>query len=112
MSGHGCPLGEPGLGVGDFWVGAGVVVEGVVVVDGVVDGVVVVPVAAVLADGAAEAPAIPLAVPAAAMAPATMVAPSIFEMVIRSNLLGSIGGGEVILDRGTEARPQAFVGVV
>jgi hypothetical protein len=101
MFGHGCPLGDPGLGVGDFWVGAGVVVDGVVV-DGVVDGVVVVPVAALLADGAAEAPAIPLAVPAAAMAPATMVAPSIFEMVIRSNLLRSIGGGGVIVDRGTK----------
>jgi hypothetical protein len=76
MFGHGCPLGDPDLGVPDFWAGAGVVG---VVVDGVV---VVVLAAAVFAVGAADAPAMPLAAPAVAMAPATMVAPSIFEMVI------------------------------
>jgi hypothetical protein len=94
MFGHG-PLpgapdlgGEPDLGVGDG-------VEGVVGVDvvGVVDGCVVVEgvvvvVAAVLEElGAAAAPAMPETAPPAASAPATIVAPSSFDVFMRSNLL-------------------------
>jgi hypothetical protein len=82
MFGHGFPLGEP-----DFWVGLGVV--GVVEVDGVLDCVLVVLAAVVVAAPALEMPA---ATPPVASAPATMVAPSSLEMVIGSNLLGSIGG--------------------
>jgi|GEM_PF-2514559 len=100
MLGQGCLLGEP-----DFCAGADGVV-GVVGVDGVVGVVgvaaveleplaapdvpapVVVPVVPVVA-GAAAAPAIPAAAPPVASAPATIVAPSIFEIFIGLNLLGS-----------------------
>jgi hypothetical protein len=88
--GHGFPLGEP-----DFCVGLGVVglagvvgVVGVVGVAGVLDCVFVVLVAVV----AAPALVMPAAAPPVASAPATMVAPSSLEMVIGSNLLGSIWG--------------------
>jgi hypothetical protein len=86
MFGHGVfPLGKA-----DFWVGLGVVgVVGVVEVDGVLDCVLVVLAAVVVAAPALEMPA---ATPPVASAPATMVAPSSLEMVIGSNLLGSIGG--------------------
>jgi hypothetical protein len=65
----------------DFCEGAGVegVVEGVVGV-GVVDVVAVAAVLEVL--GAAAAPAMPETAPAVARAPVTIVAPSIFEMVM------------------------------
>jgi hypothetical protein len=86
MFGQGFPLVEP-----DFCVGAGVV--GVVDVDGVLDCVLVV-LAAVVPCVVVAAPALamPAAAPPVASAPATMVAPSSLEMVIGSNLLGSIGG--------------------
>lgn len=88
MFGHGLP---PGLV--DFGLGVGVV-EVPVELD--VLGAVVVGVAAVLVvlvvDGAAEALAMPATAPPVASAPATMVAPSILEMVIGSDLLGSIEG--------------------
>ncbi len=79
----------------EFLVGAGV---GVVVeldeLDVLGAAALCVPVALVVlvAAGAAEALAIPAAAPPVASAPATIVAPSILEMVIGSNLLGSIGG--------------------
>jgi hypothetical protein len=91
MFGHGFPLVEP-----DFCAGAGVV--GVVDVGGVLDCVLVVLGAVVLAAVvpcvvvAAPALAMPAAAPPVASAPAIMVAPSSLEMVIGSNLLGSIGG--------------------
>jgi hypothetical protein len=92
MLGHGFPLGGP-----DFCVGLGVVgvvgADGVVGVDGVLDCVLVVLVG-VVAGVVVAAPALvmPAAAPPVASAPATMVAPSSLEMVIGSNLLGSIGG--------------------
>jgi hypothetical protein len=79
MFGHGTFDVDP-----DFWVGAGVPGVGVVVFGAVVVGVVedvldpVVGVVLVLV--AADAPAIPAAAPPVASAPATIVAPSIFEM--------------------------------
>jgi hypothetical protein len=94
MFGHGCFIVEP-----DFWAGVGVagvvelepvpgagVVEPVVgvAVDVVVDPVVV---AALVAPVAAEAPAMPAAAPPVASAPATIVAPSIFDMRMGWNLL-------------------------
>jgi len=80
MFGHGLP---PDFV--DFWAGVGVVEELVepdvlgAVVAGVAAAVLVVLVAVV---GAAEALAMPAAAPPVAIAPATMVAPSILEMVI------------------------------
>jgi hypothetical protein len=80
MFGQGLPL-----GVVDFGDGVGVLdVPGVLVVLGVVatcvaDAALVVP---VVVDGAAEALAMPAAAPPVASAPATMVAPSILEMVM------------------------------
>jgi hypothetical protein len=81
MLGHG-PLPWPDFCDGAGVEGAGVGVVGVVVLVGVV-AVLVVP-------GAAAAPAMPETAPAVARAPATMVAPSIFDIDMRSNLLGSI----------------------
>jgi hypothetical protein len=77
------------LGVADF----GVVVDGVELV-GVVDVVLAAPVAAVLCVvvGDADALVMPAAAPPVASAPATIVAPSILEMVIGSNLLRSVDG--------------------
>jgi hypothetical protein len=88
MFGHGCFVVDP-----DFWAGEGVAgaagVVGVVVVgvavDDVVDPVVV---AALVVPVAAEAPAMPAAAPPVASAPATIVAPSIFDMRMGWNLLG------------------------
>jgi hypothetical protein len=85
MFGQGFPPGEP-----DFWAGVGAV--GVVEVVGVLDCVVAALVAAVLCVVDAEALAMPAAAPAVASAPATMVAPSILEMVIGSDLLGRLVG--------------------
>jgi hypothetical protein len=90
MFGHGCPLVEPDLrvgeGVGVVLVDAGAVVDGVELVE--LDGVAAADVAAVVCvAGAAEALAMPAAAPAVASAPATIVAPSILEMVIGSDLL-------------------------
>ncbi len=94
MFGQGFPLGEP-----DFWDGFGVVgdveVPGDVEVVGVLDCVLVVAVLCVVV--AAPALAMPAAAPPVASAPATMVAPSSLEMVIGSNLLGSIGGVPTIV---------------
>jgi hypothetical protein len=88
MFGQDLPLGAAG-----FWAGEGVVVEGVVVEGVVVEGVLAALVlCVVVAVVAAPALAMPAAAPAVANAPATMVAPSSLEMVIGSNLLGSIGG--------------------
>jgi hypothetical protein len=78
------------LGAADF----GVVVDGVELV-GVVDVVLAAPVAAVLCVvvvGDADALVMPAAAPPVASAPAIIVAPSILEMVIGSNLLGSVDG--------------------
>jgi hypothetical protein len=72
----------------DFWVGVGVELD---VLGAAALCVPVVLVVLVVA-GAAAALAIPAAAPPVASAPATMVAPSILEMVIGSNLLGSIDG--------------------
>jgi hypothetical protein len=78
----------------DFWVGVGVVVE----LDVLGAAALCVPVAlVVLVVGVVAALAIPAAAPPVASAPATMVAPSILEMVIGSNLLGSIDGVWTIL---------------
>jgi hypothetical protein len=89
MFGHG-PFPWP-----DFCGGAGVEGEGVVgVVDLVPAAVLLVAVLLLLllVPGAAAAPAMPEAAPAVARAPATIVAPSILDMVMWSNLLGrSIG---------------------
>jgi hypothetical protein len=91
MFGHGCPLVEPDLCVGVVLVGAGVVVEEVELVELVgVAGADVADVVCVA--GAAEALAMPAAAPPVASAPATIVAPSILEMVIGSDLLGLDGG--------------------
>jgi hypothetical protein len=54
---------------------------------------------------AAPALAIPAAAPPVASAPATIVAPSSLEMDMRSNLLGSIGGGSAVIVR-DPAKPQ------
>jgi glycerol-3-phosphate acyltransferase PlsY len=79
----------------DFWdgVGVGACVGVVVELDALGAAALCVPVAlVVLAVGVVAALAIPAAAPPVASAPATMVAPSILEMVIGSNLLGSIDG--------------------
>ncbi len=89
MFGHGLP---PDLL--DFW-GVGGAVEELVELDAlgaVVAGVVAALVVLAVVDGAAEALAMPAAAAPVASAPATMVAPSILEMVIGSNLLESIDG--------------------
>jgi hypothetical protein len=80
MFGHG-PFPWP-----DFCDGAGV--EGVGAV-GVVDLVLVA--ALLVVPGAAAAPVMPETAPTVASAPVTIVAPSILDIVIWSNLLGSIG---------------------
>jgi hypothetical protein len=98
MFGHGFPFAEPGglpLGGAPF---CGVVggVVGAVEVDGVLVVLAAVVLAAVVLCGVvvvAPALAMPAAAPPVASAPATMVAPSSLEMVIGSNLLGSIGVG-------------------
>jgi hypothetical protein len=90
MFGQGLPLGIAG-----FWAGVGVVEEpDVLDVLGVVAACVAgaAPVVLVVVEGAADALAMPAAAPPVASAPATMVAPSILEMVIGSNLLGLIEG--------------------
>ncbi|HSZ06668.1 MAG TPA: hypothetical protein VK778_15885 [Solirubrobacteraceae bacterium] len=80
MFGQGFPLVEPDFGPG-----------GVFVLGGVVDCVVVEVVAAVLCVvGEADALAMPAAAPPVASAPATIVAPSILEIVIGSSLLGRL----------------------
>jgi hypothetical protein len=80
----------------DFWVGVGVGVG--VELDVLGAAALCVPVAlVVLVVGVVAALAIPAAAPPVASAPATMVAPSILEMVIGSNLLGSIDGVWTIL---------------
>src|SRR5271156_4452026 len=90
MFGHGCPLVEPdGWPVapwgGAFWPGVGVRVD-VEPVDVDVGALAALAVLVVLASdvlaGDAAAPAIPAAAPPVASAPATMVAPSILEMVM------------------------------
>jgi len=85
MFGHGCFPGAPAGGAPDFCPGAGVVELDV---DGVADCVVVVALVVLL--GAAAAPAIPATAPVVASAPATIVAPSILEMVMRVDLLGRL----------------------
>jgi hypothetical protein len=89
MFGHGLPP-----GVLDFCAGACFAPEVEVGVEPVavdcVDGAFVAAVLCVVGD--ADALAMPAAVPAVASAPATIVAPSIFEMVIGSNLLGLLAG--------------------
>jgi hypothetical protein len=67
--------------------GFGVVGAGVVVVVGAVDCVVEAPVL-VEPDDAAPALEIPANAPPVASAPATIVAPSNFDVFMRSNLLG------------------------
>jgi hypothetical protein len=89
MCGQGSLPGEVPFGVADFWAGAGV--AGVVQVDatGTLESPLLVPVGALVVVGAAAAPAMPAAAPPVASAPATMVAPSILDMRIGSDLLGS-----------------------
>lgn len=95
MFGHGCPLVEPdfcvGAGVGVVLVGAGVVVDELELVGAAAADVADVADVVCVA-GAAEALAMPAAAPPVASAPAIIVAPSILEMVIGSDLLGSSGG--------------------
>jgi hypothetical protein len=81
MFGHG-PLPWPDFCDGAGVDGVGVGVVGVVVFVGVVALLVVL--------GAAAAPAMPETAPAVARAPATIVAPSILDIVIFSNLFRSI----------------------
>ncbi len=103
MFGQDLPLGAAG-----FWAGEGVVaVDGVVVV-GVLDGVLAALVLCVVVVAVVAAPAfaMPAAAPAVASAPATMVAPSSLEMVIGSNLLGSIGGGVSTIVRDVAKRQR------
>jgi hypothetical protein len=100
MFGHGV---EPDFEVPDFWEGA------VPLLDGVVDVEVVAGVVAVLDDDAALA--IPAAAPPVASAPATIVAPSILEIVMRSNLLGRLLGCEAIVRRFAKSQGGCFVGV-
>jgi hypothetical protein len=110
MFGHGV---EPDFDVPDFWAGTVPLLDGVVdaelldeaagVADVVVDGVV-----AVL-DGAALA--IPAAAPPVASAPATIVAPSIFEIVMRSNLLDRLLGCEAMVRRLAKSQGGRPVGV-
>jgi hypothetical protein len=86
MFGQGClPPGDPACGEVDFRAGSGVVgVVGVVVVDAVeaLDPAPGVPVVVPLVVVDESAPATAAAPPPAASAPATIVAPSSFEMCI------------------------------
>jgi hypothetical protein len=76
----------------EFWVGAGVGVVDELEVLGAAALCVPVALVVLVVAGAAAALAMPAAAPPVASAPATMVAPSILEIVIGSNLLGSIDG--------------------
>lgn len=89
MFGHGLP---PDFV--DFWGAVGVVEELVEldVLGAAAACVVAALVVLDVVDGAAEALAMPAPAPPVASAPATMVAPSILEMVIGSNLLGRLMG--------------------
>jgi hypothetical protein len=71
--------------------------------------VVVAGVVAVLDDDAALA--IPAAAPPVASAPATIVAPSIFEIVMGSNLLGRLLGCEAMVRRFAKSQEGCSVGV-
>jgi hypothetical protein len=99
MFGHGLPL-----GVVDFC-------GGVVVVEPDAAGALVcVPLVLVVdvAAGAAEALAMPAAAPPVARAPAIMVAPSILEMVIGSDLLGRwMGCAAIVRARRKRERSSA-----
>jgi hypothetical protein len=112
MFGQGCLPGEVVLGVADLCVGAGLV--GVVEVDatGALASLLVpLPVELVLV-GAAAAPAMPAAAPPVASAPATIVAPSILEMRIGSNLLESMGcTSSTIVGAAPNGGRTFFVGV-
>jgi hypothetical protein len=101
MFGHGV---EPDFEVPDFWACAVPVVGGVVELDVVAAGVV-----AVLDDDAASA--IPAAAPPVASAPATIVAPSILEIVMGSNLLCRLLGCEVMVSRPAKSQGVCFVGI-
>jgi hypothetical protein len=101
MFGHGV---EPDFDVPDFWAGA-VPLDG-----GVVDVEVVAGVVAALDDDAALA--IPAAAPPVASAPAIIVAPSILEIVMRSNLLGRLLGCEAIVRRLAKSQGGRSVGVL
>jgi hypothetical protein len=70
--------------------------------------VLVVPVVA----GAAAAPAMPAAAPPEASAPATIVAPSIFEIFIGLNLHGWGMDAAAIVRDGAKREGRRFVGVV
>jgi hypothetical protein len=91
MFGHGV---EPDFEVPDFWAGAVAPLGGVVDDELLEDAAGVV--AALVEDAAL---AIPAAAPPVARAPATIVAPSIFEIVMRLNLLGRLLGCEVMVRR-------------
>ncbi len=97
MFGHGWP---PDFV--DFWLGIGV---GVVVELDVLGAAALCVLVVLDVAGAAAALAIPAAAPPVASAPATMVAPSILEMVIGSSLLGSIDGVPTIVR--AFAKPQS-----
>jgi hypothetical protein len=81
----------------DFWLGAGVLdFEGDVEVLGVLGCLLVAPVVVVLCVvGDAAAPAMPATAPPVASAPATIVAPSILEMVIGRTSWGRWWGSVV-----------------
>jgi hypothetical protein len=110
MFGHGA---EPDFDVPDFCAGAvplvaGVVDEELLDDDAGVAEVVVAGVVAVLDDAAL---AIPAAAPPVARAPATIVAPSIFEIVMRSNLLCRLLGCEAMVRRLAKSQDVCSVGV-
>jgi hypothetical protein len=105
MFGQAFPLGAPDF---DGALGEGVVVE----VLGVVDPVLAVLAAVVLGVvEAADALVMPAAAPPVASAPATIVAPSILEIVMRSNLLGRLLGYEAMVRRFAKSQGGCSVGV-
>jgi hypothetical protein len=121
MFGHGCLSDGVDFCDGVVGVVGGVGVVGVVGVDVEVDAEpLVVPAAAAVpalvvpvVAGAALAPAMPAAAPPEASAPATIVAPSIFEIFIGSNLRVDWGMGcKAILRDGAKRKGRGFVWVV
>jgi hypothetical protein len=81
-------------------------------VEPAVPALLVVVLASCVVVGEAAAAAIPAAAPPVASAPATMVAPSILEMVIGGEPPGSIGGVPTILEAVAKRPSRGCVGVV
>jgi hypothetical protein len=83
MFGHGCFVVEPLFGACDLGAGDGVVGVGVVVVLAALLVAALLVTAPLVLLGAAAAPAMPAIAPVVASAPATIVALSILDMVMR-----------------------------